>query len=606
VLLGVVFGCAETVSAQQPLSAQAAVEAREVFVGEPFRFQVQISGTEKVLAKPGLSGFDAFRVEDLGNGVTSSRRVTIVNGRANETVQLGINLNYRLTAKRAGELVIPAVEVRTDKGSVRTQPVSIRALEPAETDKFKLRLSLPRQTCYVGEPVMLTVTWYLGQDVRGFEFSLPLLEDERFAFGDPEREAGRGGKVYRIPLGKGEVLAERSQGVLDGRTYATITFRKVLIPLQAGRVRIEPATVLCEALVGYRKSRDRFGGLFDDMFGRREGVYSRVVVPSNELTLDVLPVPDQGRPPGFAGHVGEYRIETAATPTDVSVGDPITLSVKLSGPSFLEHVSLPPLQEQGRLVDGFKIPEEMAEGKVIGGAKLFTQTIRAMRPDIVEIPPIELPYFDTAAGEYRVARSDPIPLSVKKARIVTAEDAEGREPVTAAGRSVRGWARGIVANYEDADRLLADQRAGPSVWVRSPGWLATLLVPPGLYAVLLAGVVLVRRRAADPAAVRRRRAFARSAARLGQTAGSAEDVLAVLRRYFADKFGFPGTAVTFADVRERLEAAGVGGKTVADVGRLFEACEAGQYAGGGAAERTPDALAGEARSVLADVERGLK
>lgn len=608
--LGIALALCVPVCAAEELSAKAAVSAREVFVGEPFQFQIQISGSDKPQGLD-LAGIDGFEIENLGGQQNSSRSVTIVNGRMNQVVNRGYILNYRLTAQRDGDLVIPAVRVKTDRGNVQTPPVSIRAMKPAETDNFKLRLSLSKPMCYVGEPVMLTVTWYLGQDVRGFEFALPVLRDDHFAFENPAVDTTSGGERYRIPLGDDEVIAEKSRGVLDGHTYATVTFKKVLIPLRPDHVSIKPASVTCEALVGYRKSRDRFGDRFfddffsDSFFGRQKGVYSRAVVPSNGLSLDIRPVPEEGRPVNFAGHVGEYRIETAATPTDVSVGDPITLSIKLSGPSYLEHVALPSLNRQEDLAKAFKIPEERAEAKISGGAKIFTQTIRAMRPDVTEIPGVELPYFDTADGEYRTARSQPIPLNVKQARIVTADDAEGTEPVSTAARSLEAWTRGIAHNYENAG-LLTDQRYGPAVWIRSPAWVGTLAVPPVAYALLFIAIGFTRRRNADPEAIRRRRAFLLAARRLRRAGEAEEEILDALRQYFGDKFSYPGAAVTFADVRGQLGASGVDEETISSLGRIFETCEAGRYAGNATSDVDPAALASDALKLLTKAERRLR
>lgn len=613
--LSLVVLCLHAAGAEEALTAKVAVSARKVFVGEPFEFQIQVSGTEEA-KPPDLSFLKDLEADYQGGRRNSSRSVSIINGRFQQEVHKGYVLSYRLVPKRAGRLEIPSLQVQAGRGVVTTEPVSITVQEPAETNDFKLSMALSKTACYVGEPVVLTVTWYLGENVRGFQFDLPLLGDDHFVFEDVEDSAAPGVRRYRIPLGDGDVVAEKGRGTLDGETYATVRFRKVLIPVKAGRVEIGPATVVCEALVGYRRSRrgpgspfgdDFFDDFFSDsFFGGRKGVYRRVKVPSNVLALHVREVPQKGRPERFAGHVGQYSVEADVTPTEVRVGDPMTLRVKLSGPAYLDHVELPPLDGQPALAGNFKIPEEMAEGRVVNGAKVFTQTIRAVRPEVTEIPPIELPYFDTAAGEFRVARSEPIPIKVSEARIVTAEDAEGREPVPAASRAVEAWTRGIAHNYE-GDELLVDQRYGPAVWAASPGWLAVLGVPPLVYVLLLAGVLWSRRRQADPEGARRRAAFARACRELKRRQMAGEDVLDVLRGYVADKFGYSGTAVTAGDARSCLRRAGVEEETVQALVRLFETCEAGRYAGGGSCGPEVDAgVADEAAELLKAVERQLR
>ena len=601
-------------SASEPLSAKAAVGATEVFIGEPFRFQIQISGSENP-QKPDLSSFVDFDVEDLGGQQNSSRSVTIINGQMNEVVSRGYILNYNLIARRAGNLTIPSIQVLTDRGRVKTRPIVIRAKQPAETENFKLRLSLSKHKCYVGEPVVLTVKWYLGQDVKGFEFALPVLHDDHFLFADPNIESSKNRQLYRIPVGQDEVIGEKSQGELDGKTYATITFQKVLIPQRSGIVTIDPATVVCEALVGYRKSRDPFGNFFgddffddffsDDFFGRRKGVYNRVVVPSNELTLEIRELPTKNRPSNFSGHIGNYHIETNATPTEISVGDPITLSIALSGPAYLEHVTMPRLKLQTNLARDFKIPGEMAEGQVSGSAKIFTQTIRALHSDVAEIPPIEIVYFDTEVGEYRVARSEPIPLAVKEARIVTAADAEGRESPAVSTKSLRAWTRGIAHNY-DGPELLVSQRYGPVYWLRSPAWISLLSIPPIGYFILMGCMTFVRARNADPNANRQRRAFAQARLSLQKSKGSSTEVLQALRIYFADKLRFPGSTVTFRDIHEHLNKHQVDDKTQQALRSLFDSCEAARYAGNASVKVDGTDLARQAVDVLRKIDKKLK
>jgi len=121
-------------------------------------------------------------VEYLGGQQNSSRSVTIVNGRMIQDVKKGYFFSYQLTPQRVGTLTIPSIPVTAEGNTVRTKPVTITVRKPMETDDFKLRLQLSRQHCYVGEQVTLTFTWCLGKDVRGFNFSLPLLENEDFHF----------------------------------------------------------------------------------------------------------------------------------------------------------------------------------------------------------------------------------------------------------------------------------------------------------------------------------------------------------------------------------------------------------------------------------------
>ncbi len=582
-----------TTAEAQQLRADAAVERTSVFVGEPFIFQIQVSGSDRP-GQPDMSQIEGFSVEYQGGSQNNSSSVTIVNGQMTSNVSRGYVFSYQLVPQQTGDFTIPAITVRVEGKSLQTRPVSIKVQTPAETDDFKLRLTLSKDRVYVGEPVILTLTWYIGQNVRSFNFNLPLLaRTDAFAFIDPTVDTTTGAQFYRIPLGDDEVIGAQGRGTLDGTEFTTISFSKVLIPKTSGDITIEPATVACEALASYQQTQrgnrfgnDPFSQLFnDDFFGMgRQGTYQKVVVPSNALELQVKNVPEQGRPANFAGHIGEYAITAEATPVDMKVGDPITLTLTLSGQEYLDYVTLPPLNDQPALAQDFKIPQEQAAGEIQGKTKVFTQTIRALRPDIHEIPPIELPYFNTQTGQYDMARTAPIPITVNAATVVTALDAEGREMPVETKSGVETWTQGIAYNYEDVS-VLTNQQSGLDYWLKSPVWLGVIIMPPGVYLILLSSVVIIRKRQSDPAAMRAKKAYGTLLADLktvGRNASGQEStdlILRALRNYLGDKLRIAPGALVFKDVRDVLAERGVTPDLLGRLKTIFEQCEASRYAG---------------------------
>jgi hypothetical protein len=587
VLCALIVALPKLVSAAQGarLSAQVAVERQEVFVGEAFTFQIQISGSQQP-DRPQLPPFPGFRIQELGGQQNSSSSITIINGKMTKVVREGYIFNYQLTPLKAGRLIIPAITVKAKGQTARTQAIPIQAKKPIETDEFKLRLALSKTQCYVGEPITLSLTWYFNQNVRAPSFNMPILEDQSIILADPPIDTNSGNEYLQIPFGNGQAYGLRGAGVLDGERYATLTIKKVLIPQQAQSLQIAPATLAFEVLVGRRQTRSRsfFDSAFDDFFGASRDVYRKAVVASNNLSLDILELPTEGQPANFAGHVGEYKLSAEANPTAVNVGDPITLTVFVSGPEYLEHIDLPNLRRQSSLNSDFKIPAEIAPGVINGGGKVFTQTIRALHPDITQIPPIELPYFDTKARKYRLAKSKPIPLKVNAVKVVTASDAEGPSATAAAARKLESWTRGIAHNYTGKS-VLIDQRQGPKMWVQSPLWMGMIGSPPIMYFLLYAGVFALRRRNANSALIQARRAYGKLTKKLNSLTPNAtdqekcEEILEALRSYLGDKLGLPAGALTYKDVLTPLRSHGVAEESLEVLKGIFTQCEAGRYAG---------------------------
>jgi hypothetical protein len=582
-------------TAQEDISVRLQVESRTVYMGESFLVQIVVDGSDSA-EQPDLSAVEDFSVEYLGGSNNSSQSITIINGKLERVVQRGFIFSYRFTPTRVGTLVVPQIIIKMAGKSYRTVPLTIEVTKPGETEEFKLRIRLSRETCYVGEPVTLDVVWYLRRDVQDFRFTAPLLGSDDFDFSAPEVQIDNSKRYYRIPLGGGEIIAEKGRGMLEGVTYATLTFRIAMIPKRPGSFVIPEFIVACESASGRISRRDFFDDFFrDDFFSFRRGEIEKYVVPSNKLSLLVRDLPSEGRSPGFAGHVGEYRIGASAEPAEVNIGDPITLTVTIEGPDYLEHINMPPLQDQALLARDFKIPEERADGTIQGKKKVFTQTIRARSEEIDEIPSIELAYFDTKEGRYRTARSEPIPIKVNPTRVVTASDAEGIEAAPL-GAPVEQWREGIAYNFEGSS-VLEPQEYGILSVVTKPGWLAVILISPAFYGAFLSGVLLIRRRRSDPAAKRARGALKRLERRLGEASkvaarggGFQEQALEALRNYLGDKLDRTGATITAIDIERVFVERGVPDKLTGALLEILHALEAGAYAGTAFGPTDPQSL----------------
>ncbi len=612
ILAATMLVAAAVAAAAQEIAVRAAVESESVYLGQSFVYQIQVDGSDEV-SQPDIAPLERlFTVEFLGGSSNNSQSITIVNGRMEKQVHRGYVFQYRLTPRAQGDVTIPAIAVKVKGRPFQTNPVRLGVNQPVETEDFKLRMSLSRGSSYVGEPVVLTVTWYIGRDVEDFRVTMPLLDSPDFDFFDPETKTDPNKQYYRIPVGSGQVIAEKGTGTIDGRTFATITFKKALMPKRAGSLVVPPSTIECAAVSGTLRGRDFFDDFFrDNFFGMRRGAMQRYVVPSNSLSLAVRDLPAAGRPASFAGHVGEYKISASATPTDVSVGDPITLKIILSGPDYLGNVDLPRLQDQSELNTYFKVPDERADGKIAGRTKVFTQTIRAKGESVKEIPAIALSYFDTKSGSYRTASTSPIPITVHATRVVTAVDAEG-DAAGPLGSPLESWKEGIAYNYEGPAVLESKAFGLPSA-LRSPLWLAMIFAPPAAFATLFSYVAARRRREENIESFRARGAYKRLRSRLDGVRGSeasgarlCEQVLGAMREYLGDRLSVPGATLTAGDVVRALGERGVPGEIVDAMREVMGSCEAGTYAGDHSPAADRESFIARAREAAESLERGMR
>ena len=607
------------IAAGQPISVQAQVDRQEVTVGESFLLQIKIDGDDSPV-EPDLSGLQDFTVQPKGGGQNNRESITIINGKVNRISEHGYIFQYQLTPKRDGMLTIPSVEIIAGGKTLLTQPVPIRVSKPLTTDEFKLMLSLSAAECYVGQSLVLTVKWYVNTNIAEFNFDLPFLEDQRFSFADfPEDSNYQGQNAIPIKLPGGAVIARKGQEL----QYTTVTLRRILIPIVPGEFDLGRASVFSKIITGYQQKRpgqpfnDFFNqDFFGDVFGRRQAIYKQLVTESNDLQIKVLPLPEENRPVDYSGLVGQYSIAAEASPTEINVGDPITLNIMVTGGVYLDNVVFPSLNNQSDIRDNFKVPEEMGPGEIDGRVKVFTQTIRAKYPTVKEIPSIKLNYFNPETGKYESAATKAIPLLVNATKIITARDAEG---ITAAlaNSELTSLNKGIAHNYVGED-MLKNQDVEISSWFISSIGLVFLLFPPGAYLLVLVPIYFRRKRAQDAEILQAHKAlpeFSRQLAMLQKNIHQKElsetvsGLVEAMRVYFSKKLLMPPGGLVYAEVADRLQQQGVEKKVLGELKNILDLSEAYHYGAidrnGTGRENLQEILNG-ALALFTQIDRSLK
>ena len=582
----------------QEISVRAAVDRRTVDVGDPFRYQIAVGGTDQV-TPPELGSLRGFTVRPLAAGPNNSESVTVINGKTTREVRRGYVLTYQLTATRAGTLTIPALAVVAGGVQRYTPEITVEVNEPGAVDGYRLHLALDAREVWVGQPVVLTTTWMwdpsLGPE-RFHQLSHPLFDgapDNGVTY-EHRRPATMADDPVRLEVSGREVVWQRGESGVDGERYATLSFTTTLIPRRPGTLAIPKATLVFEGIAGYRNARDVFGRAV------RQAVTQRFVLPSNESTLHVKPLPEAGRPRTFSGLVGTFTISAAATPLEVKVGDPIDLTVTVSGSGDLR--SLPPL-DMGRMdgFEAFRISDAQAAPATFGRATI-RRTLRALSHETTAIPPVRLVVFDAAGGRYVELASDAIPVSVQPTRQVTMLDVEGAGDGAVPSAAVASRDEGIAHNYAGA-RLLKEQRFDALAFAASPGGLATLFAAPLLLAGLHGWAALrrIRNRAGSSAGAlpRLRRALE---AGTGPASTDPSEQHHALRTYLAERFTSGRPVHGIADVADLLRERGVSERRIDQLSVLFDGLEAARYGAAG----TGSGVAADLRAWAADVEAELR
>ena len=554
-----------------------------IYPGDQFLYSVVVEGGRP--SKIDLSPLAAFNPRSAGSG--SSMDLI-----SNRTV---ISQNYAITAGKAGPLHLPGVAVVVDGQTYTTNPVDVMISAPGATDQMTLEFSLSQKQCYVGQPLVMTVTWAIIGRAEGGAFNVPVFQSGDFYIEDLSEPANVQ-PAQRISLHGVPVTIVGARQMIRGVEADGLAFRKILIPKQAGRLRLEPITATANLAVG----RERTGDFFNPYRLR----FQRVSVQSGAVELDVQPLPATGKPPQFYGLVGQYTIAASATPMKVNVGDPITLTVRIGGSPYLKPVQWPPLEQIPELADNFKIPAEKASPTIENGVKIFTQTIRANNDRVAQIPAIPLAYFDPQNGQYVVAKTDPIKVEVAPTKVLTNADVQGTgsAPVN---REVEAIRKGISANYYGPE-VLTNQSISPLAVIVNPGYMALWSIP--LAGLIVSSIIRFAGRTSPELLARRRRRQARSTAvRQLRSAGSADSkemhelLASAMKGYIGDRFDRIAASLTADDCYQIIAESTGDTNAATRYKELVAACETARYASVGADIGT-DQVA-EAIQLIGQVEK---
>ena len=209
------------------------------------------------------------------------------------------------------------------------------------------------------------------------------------------------------------------QGV---RAYPHVLQRAVF-PLTAGRVVI-PASRLSYALPRNAS-----------FFSREE----MAVLLGDEVSLVVRPLPTADRPADFSGAVGEISVRATLDAPSARVGEPVLLTVRVSGRGNVKLWPRPSLQADGAtLVESSERVRVDSTGQFIRGQKEFDWLVTPSREGQLVLPGVRYVYFDPWTARYDAVATDSVRLVVTAGEFVPPPEVEDAVRTLPLRRTDRG------------------------------------------------------------------------------------------------------------------------------------------------------------------------
>ena len=568
-IAGVSFGQEISVKA----SLRSTTNSRTVYVGDRLEYVITISGKGAAVGTVDTAPLKPFGATHIENNASSSSSMSFsVNGKQVSRSSTEYIMSYSLLMQKGGRNTIKGVDVTVKGKTYTTQPKAFTVNTPEKTDFLILDLDVNEKICFVGQAVRVDFDLTVLRNISDMNLNVFQLFPLSHFTVVPHVPLGQGGNKRQIDLGNDVVVDVRE----DNSRYKNepslkYLFSILVIPKYVGTLSGDLPQVVCNVQIG----QGRFSK------------HQKMMAKAPPISLTINPLPTKGKPDNFKGLLGRYRIETSATPTEISIGDPITLEIKISG-DLLSVVEMPDLSQLSSFMDHFKILKEQSTPKVINGTKVLIQTIRLSDDQVNEVPAIPLSYFDVDKSKYVVVFSKPIPLLVKETRMVTAAQAQGGNVAVGPMVSqVEAIQHGVATNYS-GDDLLTNATFSIVSTMRAPLGLTVWVAP---FVLLFMSIMQRFRSSHDPEKLLKRRkggALSIAVKRLRALRANSElgsddvkrELADLLRDFVADRYDKVGHSLTERDCEKFFKDDAVDQAYIDDFIDSLERSLQSRFAGG--------------------------
>lgn len=298
----------------------------------------------------------------------SSQQTSIVNFNISRSVVL----TYRLRARTAGSVQIPAFTVKTTAGDLRVPAFTTGAVRQAADVNVHARLLPGATTVWAGEVFPLSYT----------------LDVARRTF----NQLGSAVEWNSAPLIVEDwSKPEPAEFTTNGEARLNIVYKTRAYAKSPGSLALNAAGQLLNVTTGTVGF-----GLF------QQQRVEQISVTSNQPSITVRPLPLPA-PAGFSGAVGQLRLTSKVVPETAAVGEPITWTLELSGTGNWPDLPGLPARTVSR---DFQVIQPQAkrtpaEGKLFDVILAEDVVLVPAKPGTYTLGPIEFAYFDVKSGTYR-------------------------------------------------------------------------------------------------------------------------------------------------------------------------------------------------------------
>ncbi|NRQ41984.1 protein BatD [Rheinheimera sp. YQF-2] len=335
---------------------------------------------------------DAFNFRVLEQDFTVmvpsvSQSTRIINGNASQSTSWKVVL----LPKRSGDFTIPAFSLQ----GLSTKPIQLQVLDATQaaagagasskSRELFLQSRIDQPQLYVQQLSYYQVTIYFDGELQRGSLSEPQLD---------------GADIQQV--------GQDSEGteLVNGIRYRTITRRYAITPQRSGNFTIAPPT---------------FSGEMIDRDNARYNYFARtktVVQQAEAIDITVSPVPEDFPGNWLVAGLVTLNEEWSPDITTLKQGEPVTRTITLSAVDVAEN-QLPELT-QG-FPEGLRLYQEQPQAKSaerngrLVAQKIFTTAVIANKSGELELPEVQLPWWNSQTNQLAMATLPARTLTVEAA-----------------------------------------------------------------------------------------------------------------------------------------------------------------------------------------------
>ena len=604
-----IFSFLATTLFGQDVTFQASAK-NVVRTGEQFRLVYSLNAEGQNFRAP---SFEKFRVV-AGPSTSSSSSIQVINGSVSRTVDY--SYTFVLQATEEGIFDIPAAEITVGGNKYQSNALKIQVVNSGSAQQGQQQGSSGsnnQSSAYdqLKDDVFIRAYADKGLPMQGEQVVVTYKLYYRINISSPEFSKEPSYKGFWVnDLLKDKNFPQYKENY-KGQAYNVAEIKKVaLFPQQSGKVTITPLELTCQAQVKAQtqsRSRDPFESFFNDPFFNR---YQTVELPliSNELTLDIKPLPTANQPIEFSGAVGTFDMSSTIDKTDIKANEAINLKFTISGTGNVElvdkiNVKFPPDFE----VYDPKVTKNMNYAqKGVSGSKTFEYLIIPRTPGNFTIDPVKFVYFDLSKNQYVSHSSPEYKISVAKG--------DGNQADYTFSGTNQSDIRYIGSDIRHIHTGNPKLQLYGALFFGSPTFYALLALPFILFILFVmiwkkelkkrSNMALMRNRKATKVAQKR---LKKSQAYLQEKKQNEfyEEVSQALWGYLSDKFSISLSNLSMDTVKETLQKKEVKEETIDSFINTLNNCEFARFAPGDS-QSNMETIYNEGVNIITLMEKELK